>query len=302
MTPLDAAFFRDFEKHLRQVDDAGVFFTDRTRTITYWNDCAEQLTGYRRSMVVNRKCWDNRLCHVDDAGRSLCNVACPLNAASLGGDCQEARVHMRHHDGHRQPIHVWTGPRCDERGEIVGAVQVFTDATESRRALGAHHMKDPLTGLGDGPYLTNHLSEKLNDHARFSYPFGVLVADIDCLEQTVNRPYGEDVGDKTIAMVARTLAHSLRRSDVVGRSDGDEFMIVLKLKEADSKRLHTVAERLRRLVATSRLPPSGDHSNVTISIGGTLASRNDQETDLLARARTGLEEAKQAGRDRVVIQ
>jgi diguanylate cyclase (GGDEF)-like protein/PAS domain S-box-containing protein len=301
MTPLDAAFCMDFGDHPQQVDNAGVFFTDRTRTITYWNDWAEQLTGYSSPTVLGQHCWDNRLCHIDEAGRSLCTMACPLIAAVLGGDYQEARVYMLHHDGHRQPVHVWTGPRFDERSEIVGAVQVFTDATEPRRTLGAHHTKDPLTGLGDGQYVRNHLSAKLKDNARYSHPFGVLVADIDCLEQTVNRPRGKDVGNETIAMVARTLTHSLRGDDVVGRSDGDEFMIVLKLKGVGSERLHSTAERLRGLVAASRLPSSHHNANVTISIGGTLATPDDQVGDLLARARTGLAQAKRAGRNRVVI-
>lgn len=289
-TSLDSAFYLDLEKQLQKIADVGVYFTNRERTIIYWNDGAEQLTGYKEKTVLGYKCWDNRLCHVDDAGRLLCEVSCPLLATIAGGDCREARVYLRHHDGYRQRVHAWIGPRYDERGDLIGAVQVFTKATKSPPVLGPHH-QDSLTRLGNRTYLSDQLTSALYDLARFNRPFGVLVADIDCLEQMVNRPYGKDVGDATITMVARTLANSLRRCDVVVRSDGDEFVIVLKLEVPDSKVLRKVAERLRRLVATCRLHSPSPSSQVTISLGGTLAVSGDREQNLLARARTGLEGA-----------
>lgn len=299
MTRLAAVFYMDLEKQLQDVDDAGVFFVDRSRTIIHWNVAAQRLAGHDSSKVTGEKCWNDLLCHVDEAGQSLCDVSCPLRAAILDGTCREALVYLRHLDGHRQPVQVWTGPRYDEHGEIVGAVQVFTDATEPLRALGPYH-EDPLTGLGNRTHLSDQLSEKLYNLARYGHPFGVLVADIDYLEQEINRAHGPGVGDQIIKMVAHTLAHSLRGSDVIVRSDGDDFVIVLQ--GADDAALHEIAERLRRLAATSRLSSPPHRSEVTISLGGTLAASNDQMEGLLARVQASLQEAKRAGRDRVVIQ
>lgn len=292
-------FFVDLEKQLLDVNDAGVFFVDRLRMIIYWNKEAERLTGFQDSAVTGRRCWDDLLCHVDEEGQSLCGMSCPLRATIRDGIHREARVYLRHLDGHRQPVYVWTGPRYNENGEVVGAIQLFTDATEPRRAALRLDHEDPLTGLGGRPYLREQLNEKLYDLFRYDRPFGVLVADIDRLRQEVNHAYCKSVGNELIAMVARTLSRALQRSDVIARSDDDEFVIMLP--GTTDAELSEVAERLRRLVSVSRLPSLPYRSEVTISLGGTLAASTDQPDVLLARARANLEEAKQAGRDRVVI-
>jgi diguanylate cyclase (GGDEF)-like protein len=122
------------------------------------------------------------------------------------------------------------------------------------------------------------------------------MADIDLFKR-VNDSYGHDVGDQTLAMVARTLAFGLRGSDVVGRFGGEEFVAVVA--HTDAAGLAVVGERLRSLVAASRLVVSRTPVEVTISLGGTMVAPGDSADTMLRRADAMLYTAKDEGRNRV---
>ncbi len=83
-----------------------VYAVDRDRRIMYWNTAAAELTGYSAAEVVGRRCQDNLLNHVDEAGRQLCGGACPLLATVQDGRTREALVFLQHRDGHRLPVAV----------------------------------------------------------------------------------------------------------------------------------------------------------------------------------------------------
>jgi diguanylate cyclase (GGDEF)-like protein/PAS domain S-box-containing protein len=293
-----ASFYRDLVDEMSD----GVYFVDRARRITYWSRGAERLTGYRAADVMGSCCRDGMLNHVDADGVELCGASCPLLATIRDGRTREAHVFMHHADGHRQPVWVRAAPLRDELGKITGAVEVFSDdtaAVAARTQIGELERiasTDPLTGLGNRRYLEIQLSSRLNEWERYDLPFGVLMADIDLFKQ-VNDTFGHDVGDQALAMVARTLAFGLRGSDVVGRFGGEEFVVVVA--HADAARLTAVGERLRSLVAASRLVAARTPVEVTISLGGTLVAPGDNAETMLRRADAMLYTAKKEGRNRV---
>ena len=93
----DLALYRDLVDNMSD----GVYFVDRTRTITYWSRGAERLTGYHASEVVGRRCLDGILNHVDECGTELCGAGCPLKATIRDGRCRDAHVFM-----HLSLIHI----------------------------------------------------------------------------------------------------------------------------------------------------------------------------------------------------
>jgi diguanylate cyclase (GGDEF)-like protein/PAS domain S-box-containing protein len=293
-----AAFYRDLVDEMSD----GVYFVDRSRRITYWSRGAERLTGYRAAEVVGGRCRDGMLNHVDENGAELCGADCPLRATMLDGRTREAHVFMHHADGHRQPVWVRAAPLRDDDGTIGGAVEVFGDDSAMVRAraqideLSQLALTDPLTGLGNRRFLEMQLDTRLNEWTRYGSRFGVLMADVDLFKR-VNDTFGHDVGDQVLAMVARTLAFGLRGSDVVGRYGGEEFVAVVA--HADPAGLAVVGERLRSLVAASRLVVGRRPIEVTVSLGGTLVAPGDSPDTLLRRADAMLYAAKNAGRNRV---
>lgn len=70
----------------------GVYFVDKERTITSWNNGATQLTGFSQDEVVHKKCFSNILNHVDVNGIALCFDGCPLHATIQDGVPREANV------------------------------------------------------------------------------------------------------------------------------------------------------------------------------------------------------------------
>jgi diguanylate cyclase (GGDEF)-like protein/PAS domain S-box-containing protein len=294
----DVAFYRDLVDNMSD----GVYFVDRARKITYWSQGAERLSGYQAEEVVGRRCRDGILNHVDECGTELCGRACPLAATIRDGRCRDAHVFMHHADGHRQPVWVRAAPLRDPDGAIIGAVEVFSDDTAVTTAraqvseLEELALTDPLTGLGNRRYLEMQLNARLDEWMRYGSPFGVLIADIDLFKR-VNDTYGHDVGDETLAMVARTLTFGLRGSHVAARYGGEEFVIVLAHTDPDG--LGKVGERLRSLVAASRLVAARQPIEVTISLGGAMVAPGDTADTLLRRADTFLYAAKEAGRNQV---
>ena len=252
--------------------------------------------------MVGRRCRDGILNHVDECGAELCGQACPLQATIRDGRCRDAHVFMHHADGHRQPVWVRAAPLRDPGGAIIGAVEVFSDDTAvatARAQVGELEqlaLTDPLTGLGNRRYLEMQLSARLYEWTRYGTPFGVLIADIDLFKR-VNDIYGHDVGDETLAMVARTLTFGLRGGDVVARYGGEEFVVIVAHTDPDG--LGRTGERLRSLVAASRLVAARQSIEVTISLGGAMVTPGDSADTLLRRADTLLYAAKEAGRNQV---
>ena len=108
----------DFEKIFNEMRD-GLYITDSTRKIIYWNKGAEEITGFKRDEVINTHCYDNILVHIDSKGTSLCKKGCPLAASISDGQHRSAEVYLHHKDKHRKPVCVKTIPMRDETGDII---------------------------------------------------------------------------------------------------------------------------------------------------------------------------------------
>lgn len=298
--PFDDAFHKAIVDNIAD----GVYYVDRERTITYWNRGAERISGYWAADVVGRRCYANILSHVDGAGRPLCFEGCPLSATMDDGTAREVEVWLRHRDGHRQPVRVRTAPIRDGTGEVIGAVEVFDDASRMVEALARvdqarrDALTDPLTGLANRRRLNAALEGRLENLARYGWPFGLLMVDVDHFK-LVNDEHGHDAGDAVLRVVAATLAGGARSGDLATRWGGEEFAVLVEA--VDGPALLEVAERLRVLVARSTARHGDLALGVTVSIGGAVATVADSAASLVISADAALYRAKRDGRDRVVI-
>lgn len=279
----------------------GIYFVDQDRRITYWNRGAERITGYLASEVVGKQCSDNILAHVDKNGKRLCTEICPLSDAPSVSSERGKEVFLHHKNGHRVPITIHVAPIRDESGSVIGGVEIFTDNTPAAVALERLAelerlaYVDALTGLANRRYAEITLNARLEELQRYGWRFGVLFIDIDHFKD-INDRYGHDLGDQVLRMVARTLQNSVRSFDVVSRWGGEEYVAVIA--NVESEDLLTAAERSRALVEESGLPADpGLH--VTISLGATLAQKDDTIDSLIKRADALMYRSKNAGRNRV---
>ena len=282
----------------------GVYFVDRERKILYWNKGAEQLTGYSASEVVGHFCFDNILMHVTANGCSLCLNGCPLDQTIMDGQRRESEVFLRHKLGHRVPISVRVAPVADSQGNIVGAVEVFTDISAKKhieRRVGELEelvFLDALTGVPNRRYIELGVRQAIQEVEQFDRKIGLLMVDVDHFKR-VNDEHGHDIGDEALKAVCRILSHSLRSGDVLGRWGGEEFLIIVA--GITPAKLRAFAERRRMLVAESAIPLPTGQLRVTVSLGATLMQRGDSDQSAIKRADQLMYQSKMDGRNRVTL-
>mgnify|MGYP005850715901 CR=1 FL=1 len=278
----------------------GVYFTDTTRRILYWNRGAEAITGYRADEVIGKACFDNLLVHVDGEGNNLCRGVCPLARTMQDGVSRVDRVFLKHRNGHRVPVQVCTAQIRDSQGQVIGGLETFRDisgeiaAFQTIETLKEMALIDPLTGIGNRRYCDNMLRVRLDEMVRLSITGGLVLLDIDHFKQ-INDTYGHPTGDLVLRMVARTLAGALRKVDFIGRWGGEEFLVLCQ--PASEESLRVLATRLLALVRCSTLMTSGQQIRVTLSAGCVLMRPDDNEASVMARADQMLYRAKSSGRD-----
>jgi diguanylate cyclase (GGDEF)-like protein/PAS domain S-box-containing protein len=298
---------KDFYKNILDNLYDGVYFCDWERKITYWNKSAEKLTGYRTEEILNSHCWDNILMHTNMQGERLCDTEfCPAVRAMRDGKMVEAEVYLKHKDGYRLPVVTRISPIKDETGKIIGAIEIFSDnsskiaAFQKMEKLEQLAFIDELTGVGNRRYAEIKVHAKLEEMRRYAWvgEFGLLFIDIDHFK-LLNDNYGHAVGDEMLKMVAKTILKNIREDDFIGRWGGEEFVTVVS--GVDRKSLMAIAEKLRVLVASLGILISGVSVKTSISIGATVAKREDDMDSLIRRADRIMYDSKNNGRNTVSI-
>ena len=281
----------------------GVYFVTTDRSIQFWNKAAEKITGYTAEEIVGKQCHNSQLNHIDEQGRPLCSVGCPLFSTIIDGQQRMANIFVRHKAGYRMPITVNIFPVYDNDNEtIIGAAEVFTknspksyedDLIEKLTGIAMH---DTLTGLPNRKYLESFLEYKLSDHARFDRSFAVLFADIDNF-RNFNNQYGHETGDAVLCNVANSLKASIRSTDLVGRWGGEEYIGIYTL--SNDSEANIIGEKFRTLVANTEVMHNGQPLAVSVSVGITVAHKDDTIESIVSRADRLMYQSKQNGKNRV---
>ncbi|KAA6460942.1 GGDEF domain-containing protein [Acidobacteria bacterium AB60] len=167
---------------------------------------------------------------------------------------------------------------------------------ERLRYLSEH---DALTNLPNRILLHDRLTTAFHRARRFKTRVGVLMADLDGFKE-INDLLGHHAGDQVLSAVAARLSGSVRSTDTVARTGGDEFVILL----ADIRDDQEAASVAAKLVAALAEPLiiDGQAIRVTISIGvATFPEDGNVEENLMRLADQAMYRAKQLGKNRVEL-
>jgi len=194
-----------------------------------------------------------------------------------------------------------SAPLRQQDGSIRHLLITVQDVTE--RALTQHRLRelnirDQLTGAYNRRYLDTRLADECKRHTRHQHPLSVVMLDIDFFKK-VNDQHGHEAGDRVLAEVAGRLAASIRKTDCLVRYGGEEFCCILPETALESACL--LAERFRGAVAELTIATGGKELRVTISLGVAQFQADDTPASLLKRADQGLYDAKQSGRNKVMV-
>lgn len=183
----------------------------------------------------------------------------------------------------------------DSRKEVQGL-------KENLQAVSQEAERDFLTGVCNRKSLETRGKRLITTSRQEESPLSLIIADVDHFKQ-FNDNYGHLVGDEVLKMVAKMLTDSVKGQDVVARFGGEEFVLLLPATPLEGA--SAVAENIRSLVARKGLFNRESRENygaVTISAGVAALTPEDKTLDeLIERADRALYQAKEAGRNRVIV-
>ncbi len=183
-----------------------------------------------------------------------------------------------------------TKPISDAR--LVSAIKV---RAARARQLSDLMSKDSLTGLLKHARIKEELEIELARARRSGKELCAVMIDLDHFKQ-MNDTYGHAVGDRVIRAVAHLLKQRLRKSDMIGRYGGEEFVAVLP--ECDIETAEKIMNDIRERFALLRFNHEGTEFGCTFS-AGIACSTQFPPSGLLVAADEAMYRAKRSGRNRV---
>ncbi|HEY7063741.1 MAG TPA: diguanylate cyclase [Chloroflexota bacterium] len=191
-------------------------------------------------------------------------------------------------------------------GRVIGLhrqlAQQNAQLAELNRALGESARTDPLTGLGNRLRLWEDLQSVHGQAERYGHRYAMALCDVDHFK-AYNDRYGHPAGDEVLRAVGQTLAAQCRTADRAYRYGGEEFLVLLPGQARDGAAI--ALNRMRELLAALAIPHAGNSPPgvVTMSAGIAVMEPGAGQTAeaLLANADAALYQAKNDGRNRVVV-
>jgi diguanylate cyclase (GGDEF)-like protein len=155
---------------------------------------------------------------------------------------------------------------------------------------------DDLTGVGNRRYLLQRLSEECARSERSGQPFALLVMDLDSFK-SINDTHGHAAGDACLQHFTLMAQTRLRPGDMLARTGGDEFCIVLPASTLREGAM--IARRVLEVCRADAEQCSGNDIPVAVSIGVAQWTREMglHPDRLIAAADHALYDAKKAGRN-----
>jgi diguanylate cyclase (GGDEF)-like protein/PAS domain S-box-containing protein len=292
-----------YENLLNNLYD-GVYFVDTSRIVTIWNKGAERISGYLADEVIGKGCFDNILRHIDEQGTQLCVNGCPLHKTLTDGKIRESNIYLHHKLGHRVPVSVRVSPIYDDQKKIIGAVEIFSDNSnrlsilEELEKIKKEAYIDSLTKIANRKFIEISLKRSFDSFKNYKVPFGIIFYDIDHFKK-FNDTYGHNLGDQVLTMTAKSSSNAIRVMDTLGCWGGEEFIIIAP--NINQQALISITKRLKILIENSWITHENENLKVTVSIGATLAYKNDTFESIIERADQMMYKSKKAGRNTFTI-
>jgi diguanylate cyclase (GGDEF)-like protein len=156
---------------------------------------------------------------------------------------------------------------------------------------------DPLTGVANRRSIEQLGADAIARARASGQSLCALALDVDHFKG-VNDGHGHPCGDQVLARIAHTCRDALRHFDLLGRTGGEEFLVLLP--DTRLQQAWPIADRLRAAIAAIAFTDIAEGLQVTISIGmAELQATDTGLRELIGRADSALYRAKGNGRNRI---
>jgi len=175
-------------------------------------------------------------------------------------------------------------------------IKIQTLETEMRQLA----TYDSLTSLFNRHTFISSLQSLLNLRKLAQSELAILYIDIDHFKK-INDSFGHDIGDKVIISFANVLRNSVRKTDIISRFGGEEFVIALP--DTNLQESLIVSEKIRQNTMNNLIYIDSQIIQYTVSIGVAIANNknNAEIKELLKNADTALYQAKGTGRNKICL-
>jgi diguanylate cyclase (GGDEF)-like protein len=177
---------------------------------------------------------------------------------------------------------------------LIGMLRESTEKQREMQRLTYLATRDELTGHLNRNALRTELQLAISRAKEESRHCAFLVASIDRLAM-INDGYGFDAGEEVIVGVGERIAKSLRASDIIGRTAGNKFGVILR--NCRENEITVVAARLKRAVREHAIDTRSGKVSATTSVGAVWLPLAATSQEAMLRAEQALERARINGRD-----
>ena len=250
----------------------GIYGMDREGVCTFINQSGLKILGYTSQEYLLGKNMHTQIHHSHRNGEVMPVDQCKiLKSINEGKPAYVNDEVFWRKDGSFFDVEYDSHPQ-QENGEIVGAVVTFNDITEKRkieREIQYLSFHDPVTDLYNKTFFQEEL--KRLDVER-NLPISVIVGDINGLKLT-NDILGHEAGDELIRAAAQTMKEVCRADDIIARTGGDEFTVLLpstSLQEAKK-----IGERIKENIEAKKI----NMIKGSISIGCAMKTEAGESID-----------------------
>ncbi len=289
---------------------SAIMVTNKEGIIEFVNPAFEQITGYNQQEVAGQKP------SILKSGHTSPETYKNLWETITQGQVWRGELLNRRKNQDLYWEYEVISPVRDTDGQITDYVAVKDDVTARKQAeatmkqytqsleelkekLHEQAIRDPLTGVFNRRFMMESLEREVERANREGYPLSLVMMDIDHFK-SVNDVYGHLAGDQVLKELARFLEYETRKSDIVCRYGGEEFVVLMpKISAVNARRR---AESWRAEIQVSQTAYGDSLISVTISMGIAVKEDSTLTCDgLISRADLALYSAKQAGRNNTVV-
>ncbi|MDH5423598.1 MAG: diguanylate cyclase [Gammaproteobacteria bacterium] len=280
----------DIKSILKNMPD--VFYrTDSKGVVTLMSPSVSNILGYEPEEMMGRPLSDF-YCTSSEREKVLAALK------KGGGKASQVEACLKHKDGSKRWILTNAYMRMDDDNNPAGVEGISRDISE-RKEMEDRLLKlsryDDLTQVYNRRVFYSEAEKQLEIARRYLRQVAVLMMDLDYFKR-VNDQYGHHAGDQVLKQFVGICKDSMRHTDFIGRTGGEEFAVFSP--ETDQDEAIKLAERICRRTRESKLNVDGEVIKYTVSIGVAIVGKTTDKIDnLLSSADKALYKAKASGRD-----
>lgn len=291
------------EVTLNSIGD-GVITTDHAGNVTYLNPVAERKTGWSCTEAIGMPISRVLTLIDEETGlESVSPIETTLKTGQVTGMAHKSALVNR--NGSRFSIEDSTAPMLDRNDQIIGAVVVFHDVSETKRLadeMTYQATHDELTDLVNRREFEKRLQKAVQGSVLHQQQHALAYLDLDQFK-IVNDTCGHNAGDELLRQITGLLRLALRANDTLARLGGDEFGVLLET--CPPYVALQISEKLRNIIGDFHFSWDGKTFPISVSIG--LVNFGGQEAErqgvheIMRFADSACYTAKDLGRNRIHI-